>query len=221
MPRICDPKLDIKLIKTWLEACKEWHGDTCGDWTKRLFGKQAQITKFRLIDVVSQNLVILNVLPESSYTTLSYVWGSTNNFLLTTQNLHTLMQPGGLRLHMAKVPRTIVDAISLIKTLGLRYLWVDSLCIVQDEPNDKQRLLSEMHQIYMRSYVTIVAAGGDTADYGLPGIRPEARPAQDLEPIKPGMSLGILPSRADLIDESVHTTRAWTCVTSNPSRTRR
>ena len=81
-----------------------------------------RIGKFRLIDVVSQQLVLLNGLVESSYITLSYVWGRTNSFLTAWADLATLSEPGGLNLVIEAIPKTIRDAITLTQELEICYL---------------------------------------------------------------------------------------------------
>ena len=116
---------------------------------------------FRVIDVAFLNLAHFCGVNESTYGTLSYVWGSTKDFVTKYSDLAALSEPGGLGKDIEKIPKTIRDAIRLTRELGLKYLWVDSLCIVLDDPIDKARFIPEMHQIYYRSFLTIIAAAGD------------------------------------------------------------
>jgi hypothetical protein len=60
--------------------------------------------------------------------------------------------------------------------MGLRYLWVDRLCIVQDEPTHLREQLQQMASIYANSYFTIIAADGYDANYGLPGVDSDSSP---------------------------------------------
>ena len=205
-----DGQCDINLVKIWLGACNEWHGDTCEFGNILLGNSPVSLPFFRLIDVASLNLAHFSGVNESTYNTLSYVWGSTNNFVTKSSDLAAFSEPGGLGKVIEKIPKTIRDAIHLTRKLGLRYLWVDSLCIVQDDPDDKALFIPEMHQIYYRSFLTIIGAAGDHADYGLPGVGSTGRPRQDLEEIEPNFRLGVLPDYGTLIDESIHSTRAWT-----------
>ena len=55
-------------------------------------------------------------------------------------------------------------------SLGERYLWVDSLCIIQDNPHDKNAQMSHTDAIYSSAFVTIAAASGSHADAGLAGV---------------------------------------------------
>ena len=130
-------KFDTSLAKSWLHCCEEWHGVAC-QFALMLRGDPApRIGKFRLIEVVSQQLVLLDVLVESTYIALSYVWGRKNSFLTTRADLATPSEPGGLNLVIEAIPNTIRDAITLTQELGICCLWVDSLCIVHDDKDDK------------------------------------------------------------------------------------
>jgi hypothetical protein len=55
---------------------------------------------------------------------------------------------------------TLRDAVRLVDKLGLRYLWVDSLCIIQDDPNDKELEIAQMPLVYNQSTVTIITSCG-------------------------------------------------------------
>jgi hypothetical protein len=59
--------------------------------------------------------------------------------------------------------------------IGERYLWVDSLCIVQDDPQEKHGQIANMDAIYGNAILTINAAAGQDANAGLPGVRPLSR----------------------------------------------
>ncbi|RYC61237.1 hypothetical protein CHU98_g4973 [Xylaria longipes] len=109
---------------------------------------------------------------EAKYLALSYVWGRTASFETTKNNVKRLCYPGALsdvRTWNA-LPTTIRDAIHLTKILSLRYLWVDRLCIIQDDNDSKKTLLQAMPFIYANAYFTIVAAEGLDASHGLCGI---------------------------------------------------
>jgi hypothetical protein len=81
----------------------------------------------------------------------------------------------------ARLPNTISDAIALVRALGERYLWVDALCIVQDDAEHKARDIAHMDVVYNKAFATVVAMHGASADAGLPGARPGTRPPQRIE----------------------------------------
>jgi hypothetical protein len=69
------------------------------------------------------------------------------------------------------LPKTAQDAISSARKLNLRYLWVDSLCIIQDSEEDKEKEMARMDKIYENATVTIVAASAPTCHDGFLNVR--------------------------------------------------
>lgn len=67
---------------------------------------------------------------------------------------------------MDELPRTITDAFEVCRKLGIRYLWVDSVCIVQDDPADKAAEMGKMASIFRNALVTICAASGASCKDG-------------------------------------------------------
>lgn len=127
------------------------------------------------------------------FASLSYVWGvSPQKLTLLTRNEYELQRPNAL---VGKVSKTIWDAIHLTEQLGLNYLWVDALCIVQDSEDDKVMQLGNMANVYAHSLFTIIAASGDDCNNGLPGIRTPREAVQEVVPVippsdnNPGMAL--------------------------------
>jgi hypothetical protein len=70
------------------------------------------------------------------------------------------MQRRAIRNVRYRLPRTIQDAIDLVKALEYRFLWVDALCIVQNGQMDMQSRVDQMNLIYERAVMTIAAAVG-------------------------------------------------------------
>jgi hypothetical protein len=98
------------------------------------------------------------------YAALSYCWGDAAlNRLKTTQDSLSAHQQG---IDCSQLPKTIRDAVETTRALGLEYLWVDSLCIVQDDDEDKEREIAKMSQIYEGATVTISAARATHCDEG-------------------------------------------------------
>lgn len=177
------------LMRKWLSSCCKEHESTCaathGDMDD--FSKLVQETYFGVIDVLDMRLTPLPM--ENSgdgesrpkrYVALSYVWGksSTNHPYMTTEStVMTHVSPGGLAAAWPKLSKTIQDAILLVNRLGERYLWVDSLCIVQDNRRSWKNNAKAMHLIYGHAYFTICAADGD-ASCGLKAVGPMLRVLQ-------------------------------------------
>jgi hypothetical protein len=89
------------------------------------------------------------------YTALSHSWGTSPRLMATKANLGDLRE--GIAL--SSLPKTFQDAIQITRRLGIKYLWVDCLCIIQDDPRDWEKEAQRMGQIYQHAYLTISAAG--------------------------------------------------------------
>ncbi|KAH7071492.1 heterokaryon incompatibility protein-domain-containing protein [Paraphoma chrysanthemicola] len=94
------------------------------------------------------------------YAVLSYCWGGTQDFRTLTSNL-VRFERG---FSVASLPQTLRDAVTVAKRLDIAYLWIDALCIVQDDPTELQAEIAKMPEIYRNGTVTILA--GDTSDSG-------------------------------------------------------
>ena len=101
-----------------------------------------------LIDVVVGCLT--SMVLGTQYVALSYVWGHCEALKLTKSNLMHLKKSRSIDVDIgsAQVTNTVRDAMRLVSLLGEKYLWVDCLCIVQDELDTKQIYLNSMASIY-------------------------------------------------------------------------
>ncbi|KAF2100843.1 HET-domain-containing protein [Rhizodiscina lignyota] len=217
--------VDCGWLRQWLRLCEVDHGAVCNSTkdSARGMGAEAVADLIRFIDV--QEMAIRSFkhvyLGDMKYIALSYVWGTNQKLTLRKGNLTALGDVGTLRDRPAS--RTIMDAIDLTRQLGLRYIWVDALCIIQDDDIDKKTQLRSMGAIYGCASATVVAAAGESAESGLPGLRPGTRwfeqaevPVLEAKEGKPAMSLmttinpvnGMFP--VHYLDETRWNTRGWT-----------
>jgi hypothetical protein len=67
---------------------------------------------------------------------------------------------------LLELPKTFQDAVDIANALGIRYLWIDSFCIIQDDENDWQTQASLMAAIYENAYITLAAGASDNDDGG-------------------------------------------------------
>lgn len=196
--------VDIGLIKTWLDLCRQHHHNVCEEvWWRDKDGPLPPTV--RMIDV--ELMMIVPTPTGCRYVALSYVWGGVSGDYQTTQaNILQRMSPGGLS--ECTLPATIADALELCRRLGERYLWVDALCIIQDSREDKGVQIGVMEQIYGGSLVTVFAIGGRNAHAGLPGLREGTRSRhQQIETIQ-GLHLTVpLTILRSLLSQSVWGTR--------------
>lgn len=100
--------------------------------------------------------------PWAPYITLSYVWGKGSSHVTTQANLETYK----VSIELDRIPQTIQDAITVTHSLGMRFLWVDAFCIVQDSPEDKTKELVNMGNIYRDAYFTIIASSASEGRSG-------------------------------------------------------
>jgi Heterokaryon incompatibility protein (HET) len=110
------------------------------------------------------------ILKAADFLALSYVWGPGNQkppYTTTLENILVHRNPGGLERCLNQLPQVVRDAIDLVRLLGFRYLWVDSLCIVQNSERSWKLNASVMDLIYSNAILTICAADGATSDTGL------------------------------------------------------
>lgn len=158
---------------------------------------------------------------ELQYVALSYTWGSAQQTIINSGNKIALSEPGSLD---GTVSATISDAILLTESLAFRFLWVDALCILQDDEPDKLIHLAFMSEIYKNAVFTIVAACGKDAAAGLTGLRQDRHNHQRLLKVKDkqngGQHIHMITSQSFRplwhnttyfpLDQSFWATRGWT-----------
>jgi hypothetical protein len=155
----------------------------------------------KLIDCESPTFKVVPAPTNARYAALSYVWGD----MVDSQDIEAL---GGSR--NMSISLTVKDAIVATRGLGLRYLWCDKYCINQDNAAEKYDQIMNMDAIYEASQITIIAAAGQDADAGLPGVSNTPRNSQpviDLGNVKLVYSMA---SPQDVIKQSKWFTRGWT-----------
>lgn len=136
-------------MRQWIQECERSHPDCRNEPTV------TTPLPHRVIDVQSLRLHQSFQGDMGEYAALTYCWGcDTVPGALVEANLPALMQA----LPVELFPQTIQDAISITRRLGLRYLWVDAYCILQDSVTDKNQELAHMAEIYSHAYVTLSAS---------------------------------------------------------------
>lgn len=108
------------------------------------------------------------------------------------------MRASGLSGSWDQIPMTIGDAIRLLQMMGLRCLWVYSLCLVQDDREDMARGIYMMDTIYEQSLFTLIAASDNDTNNGIPGIRGGSRKVtQMICEVVPGIHLLVVHENGD------------------------
>ncbi|KAF6806391.1 heterokaryon incompatibility protein [Colletotrichum sojae] len=149
MHRTIEPAFDVRRLLSWVSACEVSHRASCKLDHRGFAEVFPALSVLRLVDVEQECLVELQQVPQ--YVAPSYVWGEVRTLRLSTMNRSRLTKPGATKAAWGNIPRTIQDAILLVKKLERRYLWVDTLCLVQDDPADLGAGVNVMDQIYEAS----------------------------------------------------------------------
>jgi hypothetical protein len=192
----------IDTIRDWLNTCEKLHGTRCGSTTN------SQPSSWNgplwLIDV--QKGCLIPAPAGAVYVALSYVWGERADSASTMRsNLDLFRQENGLYQNKGTIPRVVTDAITLLRELGQRFLWVDRYCIVQDDGLAKQCQLNAMGSIYANAYFTLVAAQNEDATQGLYS---NERKASDLPSLPRSKAPTSFTDTEVLLDQAMHLMRS-------------
>ena len=158
-----DPKSTsaMKLLKSWLQACD--HHEECGisDTQTRSIDVPA-----RLIYVGTSETAVLQLINVGNhcppYLALSYCWGPSGQTILTSTTLHGYLSG----IAEETLSRSASDAIFLARQLDITCVWIDAMCIVQDDPNDWETEAAKMGGIYRGARLVVCAANSPTASTG-------------------------------------------------------
>jgi hypothetical protein len=120
------------------------------------------------------------------YAALSYCWGGDQPIKAATKTITNLMQS----IEFTALPATLRDAVVATDALGLRYLWIDALCIIQDDNDNKAIEIASMPLIYSRATITIVASRAASVGEGFLYPRKTPEPAFKVPYICPDGSRG-------------------------------
>jgi hypothetical protein len=143
------------MVTRWVQHCAKTH-------TKCNRTAHEKLLPTRILDVGTADdphlkLHISNKASSSSqYVTLSHCWGSWGSIeikKLTTANLLSLT----MGIDILELPKTFQDAIAVARHLGVQFLWIDSLCILQDSGDDWAAESAKMGDVYRNSFCNISA----------------------------------------------------------------
>ncbi|KAK8023576.1 hypothetical protein PG993_011642 [Apiospora rasikravindrae] len=173
----------LEVIKTWLNNCEMAHED-CRQPVGVLPYRVVELSRdtngqaaFRLVQGLGG---------REPYACLSHRWGpSTERCRTTSLTLASYLE----RVPPDILPKTFREAGEVAMHLGLKYLWIDSLCIIQDDEEDWKAQAAEMCNIYQGSYVTIAATSASQDDDGMfhtvPKFPPRPRRVRQARPRHP------------------------------------
>jgi len=152
----------LGVVTGWLQDCEKNHA-TCHPSKTRLPSRILDLdglkdpNKIRLLETRDKE-------SYDSYATLSYCWGPDPSFHVRTT--HATMSEHLDSIGVDSLPQTYKDAIKITRHLGIRYLWIDSLCICQDDVDDWARESAAMQQVYAGAYLSIAADNAAGSEQG-------------------------------------------------------
>ncbi|KAF2491617.1 HET-domain-containing protein, partial [Lophium mytilinum] len=194
------------MVRQWLEDSDEAH-PLRGTESEQNYDRLP--SNFRVIDV--QRRCLVEHRHQYRYVALSYVWGSSHMLKTTKSTFHQLSIDGAFNNSKTKLPEVVESALEFLQGLSERYLWVDALCIVQDDEVDVLNQISRMDAIYSSSYATLIAAAGTSSQSRLLGLPNSPRIVkQSMETIQGETYIAQSPTLGDKLLETVWYTRGWT-----------
>jgi hypothetical protein len=156
----------LDLCRSWIRTCEAEHNHKL---------QAREVLPGRILEVMNTSIgVNIVTLREEfreleRYACLSHCWGSSQHLKTTCANI-SAMKEG---IAIADLAKTFQDAIIVTKELGLRYLWIDSLCIIQDDKDDWEQESAKMSSIFENAYITIAASCAADDRFGFLSPRPQ------------------------------------------------
>ena len=156
-------------IEAWLDHCQKSHGGRCAvpdspSWVPKRLVDLTALSEGR---VVVRETELLES-PKPRFVTLSHCWGDpqkTPMLELVPDNLSTFTDPEN-GIQKDQLPRNFRDAGEIAILLKVQYIWIDSLCILQDGEEFKTEG-QFMHLVYRNSYCNLAAAASGDCEGGL------------------------------------------------------
>ncbi|KAF4457390.1 HET-domain-containing protein [Fusarium austroafricanum] len=155
VPLRSDSPSSFKFIEACYERCQQEHGQ-CRQYTTCL--------PKRVVDISGPDYKLVEPNPgmQSTYAALSYCWGSLGEQITTSKTIDKLK---------SCIPRDIFpvvfeEAATVARRLGITYLWIDTVCIIQDNKRDWECEAAKMAEVFENATVTIAASS--SADPTIP-----------------------------------------------------
>lgn len=190
----------FNLIRKWIDACLSGHS-----FCETLTLRSSVVSKMphRVLRVEHKDgfyTVALHEDPPASakYVALSHCWGTKQPLTTTKETLASHKDS----IPWESLPKTFQHAILITTVLGVEYIWIDSLCILQDDKGDWAMESAKMSSIYENAWLTIAAAAGPDGAYG---CFPTSRPIQEYDLALPNKSGSLGKVYARRLQSSIET----------------
>jgi hypothetical protein len=157
-------------VNSWLSNCVKCHRHSRRATSHRMPDRLLDVGP-NLSRTTAQYQDLILVRPSNEltepYAALSHCWGGE----VPLKTLTTNIKHHRKGISFNTLPRNFKDAVIVTRWLGLRYIWIDSLCIIQDDPRDWLEQSAKMADVYANAYVTIAATGSPTCEHGFLNTR--------------------------------------------------
>ncbi|KAB5549733.1 heterokaryon incompatibility protein-domain-containing protein, partial [Coniochaeta sp. 2T2.1] len=213
VPALANSTESIGLLKRWLNDCETRHPACQAGRTATLPTRVIHVGE----SAETVSLYISQPGEQGTYTALSHCWGGQTPLATTQATLGDRQKS----IHFDKKSRTFAEAVEVTRALGFKYLWIDSLCIIQDDVADWTAEAAKMSQVYSNAALTLSADGAADTSQGLfggSGARTSAHNTQVIGTTDPSGSP--LSTRAWVLQERILSPRmvhfyneelVWSC----------
>lgn len=158
--RVTSTTIDFNLCLAWLAECCSKH--------IRCSAMADQELPTRLIDLgepdgLQEPRLVITQGQYGKYIALSHCWGESNPPVTNSESFSAYLNC----IPFSSLPRTFRDAITIVRKLGFRYLWIDCYCIIQGDQEDWQIECAKMHSTFENSILTIAGPGAGNTEAGI------------------------------------------------------
>ncbi|KAI9147299.1 Heterokaryon incompatibility protein [Paramyrothecium foliicola] len=212
----------FELLNAWLDECQEQHNFKCAYVGSRVLATDFSLpTRLLYCTEEAVYLVDTDSIPRKSdgfgppYTALSYRWGDPSTMPMTTKASIGAARAG---IKLRGLPQTFRDLINVTRQIKVSYTWIDAMCIIQDDDEDKEREIGAMDLVYSMAICLISASASSDTRAGFllpraPNIDLEVRNFTLSQQLPKGpLSITVQPCLADwsqTLRTGLLTTRGW------------
>jgi hypothetical protein len=205
------PDINLQQPCAWMKACLETH-EACG------LTDSNPLLPSRVLDIGQDEQDTIRLCEFSdgtrgSYAALSHCWGKSQPLTLS----HDTMESRRTGIDPELLPKVFLDAVVVARSLGLQYLWIDSLCIIQGDEEDWAREAPKMGSVYSNAPLVIAASSAKSSSDGFLNSRVTGDiigiPYPDRSSTKPSFYLQevlqTLVAGQDILEDEPLFSRSW------------
>ena len=147
----------MQLALNWFDTCSRFHQKRCGLTSSSLPTRVLDVGKSNELGDVDTIQLIATDEKQAQYVVLSHCWGPPEDAARVKTTTTKSLATHSVGIRVEELPRNFQDAIVVTRNLNVRYLWIDSLCIIQDLASDWDEEAGKMGDYYERAAITISA----------------------------------------------------------------